>query len=177
MNLFIHYLFIYLFSLLFLYCTYLSRTEFNGTGQINNYTIIREIGKGSFGTVKEALNTEDGKKYAIKVLSKSRLRKSKLKFNVNRGPRAMGAPHPRSSSSGNNEKLECKVEIKVENKTEKVEGYDDLDELKVEIAILKKISKHPYFVRLVEVLSSDQDDHVYMGSFSFFSIFIYISNF
>ena len=49
-----------------------NRSELNGTGQINNYMIVKELGKGSFGTVKDAVNTIDGKHYAIKVISKQR---------------------------------------------------------------------------------------------------------
>lgn len=35
--------------------------------QIGPYKIIKEIGKGSFGTVYEVLNTKDNKKYAMKL--------------------------------------------------------------------------------------------------------------
>ena len=118
-----------------------SRSELNGKGQINNYMIEREIGKGSFGTVKEAVNQLDGKKYAIKIISKQRLRKTKMRLrNINSGPRArspaVGRPQPE---------------------------VDDLEEIKVEIAVLKKISKHPYFVNLIEFMSGENDDSVYMG--------------
>ncbi len=42
-------------------------------------------------------------------------------------------------------------------------GPDELAEISREVAILKKISSHPYFVRLVEFLNNDQADLVYMG--------------
>lgn len=45
---------------------------------------------------------------------------------------------------------------------------DDLEEIKVEIAVLKKISRHPYFVNLVEFLNGENDDSVYMGKLIFF---------
>jgi serine/threonine protein kinase len=41
----------------------------NGTGQINHYTFLRELGKGSFGTVKDALSSLDGKHYRPKLRS------------------------------------------------------------------------------------------------------------
>ena len=53
-------------------CINVDRSELNGTGQINNYVIVKELGKGSFGTVKDAVNNIDGKHYAIKVISKQR---------------------------------------------------------------------------------------------------------
>ena len=101
----------------------------------------RELGKGSYGTVKEAVNTVDGKHYAIKILSKQRLRKTKQRLrNMGSGPRA------RSPAVG-----------------KPAADVDDLGEIKVEIAVLKKISRHPYFVNLIEFLSGENDDSVYMG--------------
>lgn len=37
------------------------------------YIIIKTIGKGSFGKVKEALHVQSGEKIAIKILDKTRL--------------------------------------------------------------------------------------------------------
>jgi len=117
-----------------------SRTDINGEGQINNYRFIRELGKGSYGTVKEAIHSEDGKKYAIKIISKQRLRKTRMRnININNGPRSRSPAFVKPR-----------------------QAEDDLEEIKQEIAVLKKISRHPYFVRLVEFLSSDNDDYVYM---------------
>ena len=39
---------------------------------VNEYALIRTLGKGSFGTVKLGLNTKDFKLYALKLLPKSR---------------------------------------------------------------------------------------------------------
>jgi len=117
-----------------------SRTDFNGTGQINQYKFIRELGKGSYGTVREAFNEDDGKHYAIKVISKQRLKKNRIRHRkINSGPRA---------------RLPQVAPPELQD--------DDLEEIKQEIAVLKKISRHPYFVRLVEFLSSETDDYVYL---------------
>lgn len=46
----------------------------DGKKKINQYIVMKEIGKGSFGKVKLVLNTEEANKpYAMKVLSKSKL--------------------------------------------------------------------------------------------------------
>jgi len=39
------------------------------------YLILRTLGKGSFGKVKEALHVKSGEKIAIKILEKSRIKK------------------------------------------------------------------------------------------------------
>lgn len=46
----------------------------DGKKKINQYIVMKEIGKGSFGKVKLVLNTdEDNKPFAMKTLSKKRL--------------------------------------------------------------------------------------------------------
>lgn len=39
------------------------------------YEVLRTLGKGSFGKVKEALHVQSGEKIAIKIMEKSRIRK------------------------------------------------------------------------------------------------------
>ena len=52
----------------------LSTRQRDGKKKINQYIIMNQIGKGSFGKVKLALNTEENNKpYAIKMLSKKKL--------------------------------------------------------------------------------------------------------
>lgn len=53
----------------------ISRKE-NGKKKINQYIVVKTVGKGSFGKVKLVLNTdEENKAYAMKVLSKRKLKK------------------------------------------------------------------------------------------------------
>ena len=48
----------------------------DGKKKINQYLVIKDIGKGSFGKVKLALNSEEeNKAYAMKQLSKKKLGK------------------------------------------------------------------------------------------------------
>jgi serine/threonine protein kinase len=46
-----------------------------GRSTLNQYSIIVDLGEGSFGQVKLAIENETMQKYAMKVFSKSRLRK------------------------------------------------------------------------------------------------------
>ncbi|XP_011687148.1 PREDICTED: calcium/calmodulin-dependent protein kinase kinase 2 isoform X1 [Wasmannia auropunctata] len=43
--------------------------------QLNQYKVLNEIGKGSFGVVKKVFNEEDGTHYAMKIVSKRKLMK------------------------------------------------------------------------------------------------------
>ncbi|XP_011863120.1 PREDICTED: calcium/calmodulin-dependent protein kinase kinase 1 isoform X2 [Vollenhovia emeryi] len=43
--------------------------------QLNQYKVLNEIGKGSFGVVKKVFNEEDGAYYAMKIVSKRKLMK------------------------------------------------------------------------------------------------------
>ena len=92
--------------------------------EINQYRILHEIGKGSYGSVYKAVNKDTGDPVAIKAISKMRLRKRNK--------------HKREST-------------------------DELLEITHEVAILKKISAHPYFVRLIEFLNCDTEDSIFMG--------------
>ncbi|KAI8851477.1 kinase-like domain-containing protein [Chytridium lagenaria] len=80
-------------------------------GKVNQYLILRDIGRGSFGRVTY---------FACKIISKSRL-KRQFRFS-----------------------------------------NDHLSSVKKEIAILKKLSRHPNINALVEVLSDDNEDNLYM---------------
>ena len=48
------------------------------------YVILRTLGKGSFGKVKEALHVKTGQKLAIKILEKERIRSNDDKIRVRR---------------------------------------------------------------------------------------------
>ena len=46
---------------------------------VNEYALITAIGRGSFGEVKLALNLIDMEVYALKLISKTRQRRSRIK--------------------------------------------------------------------------------------------------
>ncbi|ORY37590.1 kinase-like protein [Rhizoclosmatium globosum] len=107
----------------------------NLEGKINQYLILREIGSGAYGKVNLCKSENDRRYYACKVVSKSKLKK-KFRWNCTPmlGPRSMV--------------------------TEK--EVDPIQNIRREVAILKKLSKHPNINALVEVLDDENDDNLYM---------------
>ncbi|KAI8594050.1 hypothetical protein BDZ88DRAFT_402424 [Geranomyces variabilis] len=107
-------------------------------GKVNQYHIIKDIGSGAYGRVVLCRNEQDQRYYACKIVSKARLRK---KFRWSGGGR--------SGQGGGSSDSECK-------------DTDHLSSIKREVAILKKLSKHPNINALVEVLDDGKEDNLYM---------------
>ncbi|KAI9003659.1 kinase-like domain-containing protein [Gaertneriomyces semiglobifer] len=105
-------------------------------GKINQYHILRDIGSGAYGRVVLCRSEHDQRYYACKIVSKNRLRK-KLMWSAMAPP---GAGPCQSPGCPN--------------------GY--MEAIKREIAILKKLSKHPNINNLVEVLDDEKEDSLYM---------------
>lgn len=113
-------------------------TEHNGDYvQLNQYKLQGVVGQGSYGIVKLAYNEEDDKNYAMKILSKTRLKKKAGVFG-------RAAPNRKGSNGMKIKKPE-----------------NPLDKVYREIAIMKKLD-HPNVVKLVEVLDDPEDDQLYM---------------
>ncbi|XP_052228908.1 calcium/calmodulin-dependent protein kinase kinase 1-like isoform X3 [Dreissena polymorpha] len=108
----------------------------DGYIQLNQYKLKDEIGKGSYGIVKLAYNEADDAHYAMKILSKKRLRKKAGFF---------GRPPPTR-----------------EGRSPVRPPTHPLERVHREIAILKKLD-HPNVVRLVEVLDDPEEDNLYMA--------------
>lgn len=51
----------------------LTKKEEPNNDNEKKYIILRTLGKGSFGKVKEALHVKSGEKIAIKILEKARI--------------------------------------------------------------------------------------------------------
>ena len=52
-----------------------------GIKQVKNYRLLREIGKGLTGTVYEAVDDSNGKKFAIKSIPSSKLENKRILEN------------------------------------------------------------------------------------------------
>ncbi|KAI7962803.1 hypothetical protein MJO28_000897 [Puccinia striiformis f. sp. tritici] len=100
--------------------------------RLNQYLLIKTIGKGSFGSVELAQDTANNTFYAIKEYSKSRMRKllnhKKSSRNISRALSPVSVVN-----------LQIGIEL-----------------VKHEVAIMKKLH-HPNIVSLLEVIDTDQD--------------------
>ncbi|KAH7162630.1 kinase-like domain-containing protein [Dactylonectria estremocensis] len=113
--------------------------------RINQFTILEEIGRGSYGAVHLATD-QFGSEYAVKEFSKSRLRK-RAQSNIlrlgPRGPRRLGPGTPLNAG------------------LRKSESQDALFLIREEVAVMKKLN-HPNLVQLIEVLDDPEEDSLYM---------------
>jgi len=101
-------------------------------GKVNQYHFIKEIDSGAYGRVYMVYDENINKYFACKVVSKSRLKRN-FRFVQLAGRKSGG-------SSEN----------------------DPLDQIKREVAIFKKMTKHPNIASLVEVLDDAKEDNIYM---------------
>ena len=118
--------------------------------QVNQYSILHEIGRGSYGSVKVAVNNDDGKEYAIKIISKARLRQRKQHKKIAEKRTVISAGADAATVSSDSPITTPETDV--------------FFELRKEIAVLKKLSSHPHCVRLVEFLDDKEEDLVYMGA-------------
>ncbi|ORZ29566.1 kinase-like domain-containing protein [Catenaria anguillulae PL171] len=134
-----------------------------GTTKINQYSIVKYLGKGAYGTVYLARDDTTGLQYAVKEFSKSRMRKamwamsSRSRLGAMRGGRGggrggalspRGGSSMRSTGSGSGS-----GSLSVTD--------DDNSIIAREVAILKKLH-HPHCVKLYEVIEVEAGDQIYM---------------
>ncbi|KAJ4424171.1 hypothetical protein N0V82_001219 [Gnomoniopsis sp. IMI 355080] len=123
---------------------------------LNQYTILEEIGRGSYGAVHRAVD-QYGNAYAVKEFSKTRLRKRAQSNILRRGPRQLGRmPLRPGHGLGMNPGVSHQLS---EQKSQ--EDKDALFLIRQEIAIMKKLN-HPNLVSLIEVLDDPEEDSLYM---------------
>lgn len=117
----------------------------DGTRNVNQYILEKELGKGSYATVQLATDRETGEKYAVKVFSKERLKKraanEAMRNARGKGGRARG---PRGPSQ------EAAVDPDLQ-------GPRNLGLVREEVAIMKKLN-HPNLATVHEVIDVTSDD-------------------
>ncbi|CAH7689946.1 kinase-like domain-containing protein [Phakopsora pachyrhizi] len=119
-----------------------SHTSLDGQKQVNQYIIKHELGRGSFGAVRLSVDGETGIRYAIKELSKSRLKRRFVRGEI----RLI-----------KDEDEDGKSDDEYDEKSKE----DALFLIRNEVAIMKKL-KHPNVVRLQEVLDVAGEDSLYI---------------
>ncbi|KAI9209826.1 kinase-like domain-containing protein [Polychytrium aggregatum] len=125
----------------------------NGQRQLNQYTIQKVLGRGSFGTVHLGFNNDSKYYVAIKEFSKSKLRKIQLSkqggmFGA-RGRLGRGRGRGGAVAGGTTHSDMPKP------------SDNPIDLVRGEIAILKKLN-HQNVVKLYEVLDDPTQDSLYM---------------
>lgn len=114
---------------------------------INQYLLVKEIGEGSFSKVLLVYDTQLGRYYACKAVSKKRLRKKNIWRN--------GPQRKKKSIVG----PEFPVVAPEQPAAVK---FDYMQMIRREIAIMKRLSCHPRVSTLVEVLDDEKHDTLYM---------------
>jgi len=133
-----------------------------GEQRLNQYTLQKILGSGSFGVVHLAKDNDLNRMVAIKEISKSKLRKTKAAKSI--GPSGMlGGLRGRLAARGR-----AGIALSPSKRSENISSIDSqssaesaIDLVREEIAILKKLS-HPHIVKLFEVLDDPQGDSLYM---------------
>ncbi|KAG5994428.1 hypothetical protein E4U43_003239, partial [Claviceps pusilla] len=126
--------------------------------RINQYVIIEEIGRGSYGAVHRATD-QYGNEYAVKEFSKARLRKKAQSHILRLGPQGSPRrvlPRPGRAPGGPLSPLSPQL-----TGLRAGEQNDALFLIREEIAIMKKLN-HPNLVQLIEVLDDPEEDSLYM---------------
>ncbi|KAJ3255396.1 hypothetical protein HK103_006315 [Boothiomyces macroporosus] len=124
-------------------------SEENGRRVLNQYTITKQLGSGSFGTVHLAYDADNDRKVAIKECSKSKLRKQKNQ--------ALGVFPGRGRGRGGG----VGRRVTVSRPAQVAPPQNPIDLVRGEIAILKKLN-HPNIVKLYEVLDDPKQDSLFM---------------
>ncbi|KAK9456538.1 kinase-like domain-containing protein [Dipodascopsis uninucleata] len=127
------------------------------TQVLNQYIIKEEIGRGSYGAVSKAIDSQTNEIYAIKEFSKSRLRRQiRSNFLRQRSARSPGGsklPLSGFHSPG--------PQVTANEFQKNTEDGNSLNLIRREIAILKKLD-HVNVANLIEVLDNPTGDSLYM---------------
>eukprot|EP00999_Lentomonas_sp_LEN2_P002586 NODE_467_length_1470_cov_96.018615_g435_i0.p1 GENE.NODE_467_length_1470_cov_96.018615_g435_i0~~NODE_467_length_1470_cov_96.018615_g435_i0.p1 ORF type:complete len:401 (+),score=61.22 NODE_467_length_1470_cov_96.018615_g435_i0:234-1436(+) len=112
--------------------------EQDNVKHVNQYLFREKLGEGAFGEVHLAVNMRNNVEYAIKRITKQRMR--------------------RKSVAGT---IVARKGLKLPPQFKKAAEDGGWDAVRREVAIMKKLS-HPHVIRLVEVLDDSEADSIYI---------------
>ncbi|KAJ3035903.1 hypothetical protein HDV00_003303 [Rhizophlyctis rosea] len=137
----------------------------NGERQVNQYILKRVLGRGSYGTVYFAMDTDLDDHVAIKEFSKSKLKRqqmSRMGGPMGRGGFRGGRGGGRGGGLFGRGPMGTGIVAKAESLApQAAESSNPIDLVRPEIAILKKLN-HRNVVKLYEVLDDPETDSLYM---------------
>ncbi|KAJ2452040.1 hypothetical protein EV183_003218 [Coemansia sp. RSA 2336] len=131
--------------------------DIHGVMVIENYRVVKEMGRGSFGTVYQVKCTNTGQEYAMKEYNKAGLRR-RQQSELLRSTRSSGLMQ-RGRGRGGGMFAARRAMIQ---KQQELEAEDPFYLIKTELAVSKKL-QHPNLVRVHEVLNDDEQDILYLG--------------
>ncbi|KAI8844003.1 kinase-like domain-containing protein [Chytriomyces cf. hyalinus JEL632] len=135
-----------------------------GTKLINQYTVIREIGRGVHGKVKVAEDTEEGGLWAIKIVDKHAKKRfqSRFAFSQSLQNQRINSATSQSSNNPNSTSISSNTPTSATlSSTLDAMNNLQLEKIKREIAILKKID-HANVVGLREVIDDPEAAKIYL---------------
>ncbi|KAJ2824698.1 hypothetical protein IWW50_003208 [Coemansia erecta] len=135
----------------------------HGVMVIGNYTVVKEMGRGSFGTVYQVKCTETGAEYAMKEYHKSGLRRRQSQGQQSGIMRPSRGGGPMQRGRGGRGGMFAARRAMMQQQQQQ-EADDPFYLIKTELAISKKL-QHPNVVRVYEVLNDDEQDILYLGKF------------
>ncbi|KAJ2481737.1 hypothetical protein IWW56_001546 [Coemansia sp. RSA 2131] len=121
----------------------------HGVIVVGNYTVVKELGRGSFGTVYQVKCAKTGAEYAMKEYHKSGLRR-RQQSDLLRTARGNGP-----MQCGRGGMFAARRAMMQQQQQE--EAADPFHLIKTELAVSKKL-QHPNLVRVYEVLNDDEQD-------------------
>lgn len=121
---------------------------------INQYILKEEIGRGSFGAVHYAVD-HSKTEYAIKVVSKSRLRRQSLSSFLKKPQQDRVWPKLLA------DRCKANLPCTAQNFRRAQQLHDPLFLIKGEMEVMKR-ANHPNVLGLIEVLDDPEDDSLYM---------------
>ncbi|KAJ2312660.1 hypothetical protein H4R23_004685, partial [Coemansia sp. Cherry 401B] len=134
--------------------------DVHGVRVVGNYTIVKELGRGSFGTVYEVKCVKTGTHYAMKEYNKTGLRRRQQTdfMRTSRG----GGPMQRGRGARGGMFAARRAMLQQQRQQE---AEDPFSLIKTELAVSKKL-QHPNLVHVLEVLNDSEQDILYLGKFT-----------
>ncbi|KAI3652060.1 hypothetical protein MP228_003363 [Amoeboaphelidium protococcarum] len=134
-------------------------------GMINQYVLVKQIGEGSFSKVWLVFDVETELYYACKCISKKKLRKMGMwKSGPDRKRKQTQDITLSSATDAPSSQSNCKAKVSQSTSisSQSAIAFDYMNFVKHEIAVLKKLSRHPNIATLVETLDDQKYDTLYM---------------
>lgn len=135
-----------------------------GNKIVNDYLFVCDIGRGSFSDVKKVIRRSDQTAFAMKIMSKSILKKKKF---VGRTRSYLPTAARQSSLPVDKDCSPLSPSPFSPSPLASSSPPDDWLNVEREIAILKRLD-HPNIIKLYEVIDDSNHDYIYLGNYKLY---------